>query len=170
MRISAEIYNYSTQEMYTYVFPMSEERLSAVLAKGEVMVDSCTIWSGDGVGKTLAEFNDICKKIEESGISEENLKILSQTYLIDEIVEKITGGDEPTIIDFDAETEGWMASDFYSEDDKGRVLYELGYKVFPAEVPEALIDYVDYAMAWRDAEVNMGIRCVSYNGGHYLVF
>ncbi len=167
MKIKATVYNYSTHKSKTVTFPLTNAQMDKLLSEGEVMVDSCEILELEGeVGMTVKEFNDIVNLFSEKQIKPEVLEILSRTYLLKEIVEYI---DEITIIDYDAETTDWLSSDFYSESDKGRVIYDAAYATFPVKVPEELEEYMDYAMLWRDAEINMGLRCVTVRGNNYIV-
>ncbi len=167
MKISATLYNYTAQDTVNETFPLNSEKMQGYINSGqEIMVDSvegATI--GGEVGMSLREFNEAAKAIAESGMTDEEFKILGKTYLFKEIYEKIN--DSYTIIDFYGETAGWASSDFYNEGDKGRILYDLGYASFPAEVPEELEEYMDYAMLYRDTEINLGIREVD---GRYMVF
>ncbi len=167
MKIHAEIYNYTNGETYYKSFPMSDDELDKLMKSGEVMVDACGNFNfGTDFGSSVPQFNEAIKQFEEKGIQELDLSILSKTYLFNEIVEGI---DNMLIIDFDAETESWASSDFYSDDDKGRTLYLGGYAGFPVSVPEPLEPYMDYGALWRDSEINMGLRCVTNNEGHYIV-
>lgn len=167
MRIEASIFNYTSRTVKNAVFPMADEELSKLMAEGEVMVDGCAEVRITGeFGVSLKEFNEAVKKFEEIGITEDELKILSKTYLFNEIVER---AENRLIIDFDDETSTWSSSDFYSESDKGRVLYDADIAKFPVAVPKELEEYMDFAKLWYDNEVNMGLRCVIHDGTHYIV-
>ncbi len=167
MEIKATIFNYTNHSTFNAVFPMTDEKLSELMAKGEVMVDGCAEVAITGeIGVSLKEFNEAVKKFEEIGITVDELKILSKTYLFNEIVER---AENRLIIDFDDETSTWSSSDFYSESDKGRVLYDADIAKFPVPVPKELEEYMDFAKLWRDNEVNMGLRCVIHDGTHYIV-
>lgn len=169
--MKADVYNYSNGTAFTVDFPMSEEKIAEIMKKGEVMVDDCPYvsLSGYSVGMTLTSFNNFVKLLKENNVSDEELKIYNAGgWTIDEIAEKIENGGF-SIIDFYDETASWSSSDFNSEDDRGRVLYQYGFR-FPADVPEELKDYMDYAMLWRDEEINSGIRAVMCNDSSYLVW
>lgn len=171
MKIVAETYNYTTQEAGRLIFPLTSEKIDENKYAGqEIMIDGCEYFSFLGVGKNIEEFQNFVEVINESGTSEEGLKILSKTYLPEEIYEILKDGDSFVIVDFDQETYGWSAASIISDDDKGRVLYECGYTVFPVEVPEELEDYMDYAALWRDASIGKDIRVVNVDGSGYLVW
>lgn len=167
MEIKAMLYDYTNREGLSAVFPMTDEEIEKITKNKEVMVDSAEGFNfGGSFGMNLKVFNNAVKLFNENGIDLDTIKILSQTYLFEEIIDRI---DNALIIDFGEETKTWSSSDISSESDKGRLLYTLGYASFPASVPEALEDYMDYAMLWRDAEINMGLRTVVTGDGQYIV-
>ncbi len=161
------IYNYSTGDSFEKKFPMNDREYRAVMSLGEVMVDDSDLVPIDGM-VTIAELNNFAKLVKNR-ITDKDLKVLGKTYLLNEISEGLQNNGF-TIINFDEETQSWSCSDFCSESDKGRVLYDLQYAAFPTEVPEALEEYMDYSMLYRNASINMGIREVVSDNTHYLVF
>ena len=167
-RMNADVYNYTDREMTSMCFPMTEDKINEIMGLGkEYMVDCCEFFPIDGeYGMNLREFNEAVIKLTESGAQEQDLKILSKLYLASEILEGI---DKMMIVDFDAETSNWSSADFWSESDKGRVLYEMGIASFPVPVQEELEEYMDYAALWRDAEINLGLRTISTDNGRYIV-
>ena len=165
----AELYNYTTGQSFTAHFPINEKHIKQIMSQGEVMVDNCHNLDLPELGLSLTEMNDIITLINEHDVTPEELTILNQTYLLSEITEKQEKDIEIHIIDFDEETATWASNNFCSEYDKGLLLYELGF-TFPAEVPEALKDYMNYEMLWRDCSINNSIREVTYNGRHFLIW
>lgn len=115
--------------------------------------------------------NDFLEGCRQNGISEEELAILSQTYLYDEVVQMVVDGTY-CIIDFDAETSGWYGGnggDFTRDFDKGMAVYDFGfYKPFAFEVTEEIYDWIDWESVWTNANCD-GWRTVFYERGHYLV-
>lgn len=167
MKIKAELYNYSTRNSESAIFPMTDEEIEEIMKKGEIMVDSADGLRLEGeFGMNVKEFNDIIRLFDEKEIELADIQLLSKTYLLKEIEE---GVDKILIIDFGGETAGWSSADFFSERDKGRVLYDLGVASFPVAVPEDLEEYMDYSMLWRDAEINLGLRTVVTDDGQYIV-
>lgn len=164
--IKAEIYNYSTHQMLdeVFTFPMSEDKINKTLQLGEVMVES----DERIVGFSLSEFNEMATKIEEAGLTDEDVNILEKTYLFSEIAEN---AENALIINFNEEVSalGWSNMNFINDEDKGRLLYGLGYASFPVNIPEELEDYMDYGRLWRDIEVTDGMRTVITPSGCYIV-
>ena len=157
-----DCYNYTKQEGFEATFPMTEDEIAKLNSTGEVMVEI----PGYEVGVNLTTMNEFVKMLEENGVDEKSYNILSKAYLFNEIKERLEKGESFSIIDFGAETSNWMSASFYDESDKGRLLYELELAKFPVEVPEELVEYMDYAMLWRNESINQGIREVD---GNYLV-
>ncbi len=173
MKLNAFAYNYTRQCAERLLFPLSDEKLAEIKARDEeLMVDECDHISVYCMN--IDEFQEFVNLINETGMEDLDLRILGKTYLITEIMDALKGADQWTdvynVVNFSAETASWSSSDVWSESDKGRVLYNGGWALFPAEVPEELEDYMDYAMLWRDAEINMGIRTVTVDGNYYLVW
>ena len=162
------MYDYTARNSFSAELPVSEQQLTAWEATGhEMMADSCDCIRIPGdFGVSLREFNSLAMKIQEEGITKKGLRILSETYLYQEIADMVEAGEMPQIIDFQEETSSWSSSDFYDERDKGLLLYSLGLLSFPAPVPEALKEYMDYAALYRDESINSGFREVS---GRYII-
>lgn len=165
----AVIYNYTTGTSFNAHFPMGEKRIKQIMSQGEVMVDECQNLSLPELGMNIKEFNRLINLFNENDITKEQISILSETYLLNEITEFVENETDIHIIDFDEATKSWSSSDFWSEYDKGLVLYNEGFS-FPTEVPAALVDYMDYALLWRDCSINNSIREVSKDNHHYLIW
>ena len=159
-----EIYNYTNRQAFLQEFPTTDERVAQICNMGECMVET-----GDEE-LNVEYFNKMMRAVEEAGYDEKTYDILCRTYLTAEVFEKIESEYPFTIVDFGEETKEWMSSNFTSENDKGLLLYEMGLISFPVEVPEELKPYMDYAALYRDAEINMGIRCVTTKDSNYLVW
>ena len=170
MVVNTEIYDYTHRMSVNMIFPKTDEEIEKLMnAHSEITVQGFEGISLDGdFGMNVREFNDLIRLFTEEDIDLETVRILSRTYLIAEIAEAVKNG-VITIIDFDDATSGWSSASIWDDSDKGRVLYDEGIASFPAEVPEALEPYMDYAMLWRDSEVNMNLRVVSTDKGNYIV-
>ncbi len=166
--VHATMYDYTRGESFGFIFPNTDEEIDKIMNTGrEIMVDDADcINITSEFGENVREFNKKVKELFDKGIQAEDLKILSHTYLFNEIMDGI---DNALIINFDEETKSWSTSDFYNDSDKGRVLFDNEIASFPVKVPEELEPYMDYGMLYRDAEVNMDLREVTVDGNHYIV-
>lgn len=113
----------------------------------------------------LNTFLDNCR---ENGVDEDILSILTKAnYTFEEIVESIKN-DTFVIIDFTETTKNWMTPDIHNDSDKGLCMQEKGHVVFPFEYDESILDYIDWAKVWRDAECS-GWRTARHDFHDYLV-
>ena len=114
----------------------------------------------------------VIQAAKEAELTDENLRTLSATYFFDEIVQFAESGFENIqILDFDAITDSWNNGNgvFASDENLGRVLYdEIGFNGYGCEIPEELLDYIDFSQNWHTAEAD-GYRHVQTNNGDFIV-
>jgi len=115
---------------------------------------------------------EVLRAAKEADLTEENLKVLSKTYLFSEIVEFAKYGFEDIeILDFDAITNNWNNGHGVcaTEDNLGRVMYEeIGFNGFGCEIPEQLVDHIDFSANWHTAESD-GYRHVRVKCRDFIV-
>lgn len=142
---------------HTIKLPTNKEKLKNMLGNDEwIIVDS-------PVGNELTsimQLNDLLMVH-----TEETVKILSKSYLLNEIME-----NEFIIINFDDETKEYNSGNGVFADDwwKGYVLHNLGYEHFPFEYKEEMEDYLKFEQLWYEAESEWW-REIRYNGDTYLI-
>lgn len=143
----------------TIILPMDEELLLSILRNDEwIIIDSPV-----GTELTNIKFlNKICAKINEK-----DLMILSEAFLLNEIVEKI---NDYIIVDFTIETEKWNNGNGVDSSDwwKGYVLYYLGYEELPFKYTKEMEGYIKFEQLWYTAE-SKNWACVKYDSHTYLI-
>lgn len=152
----------------TLILPMEKIDLKPHLQDNHeyIIIDTdCTL--NPGQYDSITELNDFLIECLENSISEDDLYILSRCCLYHEVMEMVRE-ESYTIVDFESETENWSYSDFTSESDKGRVLYDCGYYQMPFEVTTEMEDWIDWSIAWRNASCS-GWREVRVGDNEYLV-
>ena len=115
----------------------------------------------------IKELNDFLLECKKNDISDETLKILSASYLFEEVIYKIKKEDF-TIVDFDFVTAMWFSPNINSDREKGLVLFEEGYMQLPFEFTREMEDWIRWENLWDQAE-SEGWRVVKLNGYNYLV-
>lgn len=142
---------------HTITLPMDEEKLRNMLGNDEwIIIDSPV---GD-------EFTSILQLNAILDIhSEETIRILSRSYLLNEIMES-----DFIIINFDEETKEYNNGNGVCADDwwKGYILHDFGYERFPFEYKPEMENYLKFEQLWYTAE-SEGWCDVRYNGNTYLV-
>ena len=143
--------------------PMKEERLRSLLGDDEwIIVDS-------PVGEemtSIVKLNELLTEIEE-----DDLMVLSQAYLLDEIIDCVENEREFSIINFNEEVACYkcgIGGIYPDEEWKGRVMFETGYVGFPFEYTSEMEDYINWDTLWTEAECD-GWREVEYKSEIYLV-
>lgn len=142
------------------ILPMDEGKLTEFLGNDEwIIIDS-------PVGEELTDIRKLNEVINDYG--EDNLKILSSTYLFSELEWKTI--DDFMIVDFDAATSGWGCGYGVPCDDywRGFVLFKEGYVNLPFDYTEDMEDWIQWENLWTQAETE-GWRHVGFNGNDYLV-
>lgn len=145
---------------HVITLPMDEEKLRNMLANDEwIIIDT-------PVGDEFTNIEKLNALLNE--IDEDNLRILTKAFLLNEIME--SGFDNFSIVDFDAETSQYNGGNgvIAVEEWYGRVLYDLGYINFPFAYTEDMEDYVKWEQLWYTAN-SEGWCNVRYNENTYLV-
>ena len=145
---------------HTITLPMDEEKLRNMLGNDEwIIVDA-------PVGDEFTNIEKLNALLNET--DEDNLRILTKAFLLNEIME--SGFDNFSIVDFDAETSQYNGGNGVIVDAEwyGRVLHDLGYINFPFAYTEDMEDYVKWEQLWYTAN-SEGWCNVRYNGNIYLV-
>lgn len=145
---------------HTIELPMDEEELRNMLGNDEwIIVDS-------PVGEELTNIERLNTLLNE--INEDDLRILTKVFLLNEIIE--SGLDNFSIVNFDAETSQYNGGNGVFADGEwyGRVLHNLGYINFPFTYTEDMEDYVKWEQLWYVAH-SEGWCDVRHNGNIYLV-
>lgn len=117
---------------------------------------------------SLEKYNEILQSADQF-YTEDELAVLSKTYLLSEMEEIIEAGSVQ-IYDFTAETQTMNEGNGASGDDEeiGRFLYEKGVNFLPLPVPDKLMDYISWEQNWYAAET-AGIRTVRKDGHLYIL-
>jgi len=157
------------------ILPVHEDTLQNELKDGEyIIIDYDVKVLSPGQYDSIDELNNFLLECKEDGIEEETIGILSRVLLYHEVMEHIRNGNY-TIVDFDAETSGWncgSGGNFWNDDEKGRVLHDLGYCCFNWErefpIVEEMEDDIAWENLWTDASCS-GWHEVRFNDGCYLV-
>lgn len=157
-----EYYNLTKRECGEVSLPMDNEKFAKMFGEDEVFIET-------GVGGehfvTPVRINEVLSKTGDTAFS-----ILIESFLLSEVEEMVENCSLPTIINFNEETKDWLSSSFLSEDDKGRLLYELGFAVLPVkDIPSELIDYIAWDKIYRDMICNSLIREVSIGRDNYIL-
>lgn len=143
--------------------PMKEERLRSLLGDDEwIIVDSPV----RGEMTSIVKLNELLAEIEE-----DDLMVLSQAYLLDEIIDCVENEREFSIINFNEEVACYKCGigGIYPDDEwKGRIMFESGYVRFPFEYTPEMEDYINWDRLWTEAECD-GWREVEYRSETYLV-
>ena len=140
---------------HTITLPMDEEKLRNMLGNDEwIIVDA-------PVGDEFTNIEKLNALLNET--DEDNLRILTKAFLLNEIME--SGFDNFSIVDFDAETSQYNGGNGVIVDEEwyGRVLHDLGYINFPFAYTEDMEDYVKWEQLWYTAN-SEGWCNVRYNG------
>lgn len=158
-----------TYEDITLVLPKENEELDKIINNGHeyIIVDSIDGILYPGTYSSIKKLNHFLIECKENDVDEETLRILSQRYFYDEVIEKVTEGNY-TIIDFDFVTAFWLCSDINDDRDKGLVLYEEGYARLPFEIDDSMQDWIRWENLWNEAECD-GWDVVKINNHGYLV-
>lgn len=143
--------------------PMKEERLRSLLGDDEwIIVDSPV----GGEMTSIVKLNELLTEIEE-----DDLMVLSQAYLLDEIIDCVENEREFSIINFNEEVACYkcgIGGIYPDEEWKGRIMFESGYVRFPFEYTPEMEDYINWGGLWTEAECD-GWREVEYRSETYLV-
>lgn len=143
--------------------PMKEERLRSLLGDDEwIIVDSPV----GGETTSIVKLNELLTEIEE-----DDLMVLSQAYLLDEIIDCVENEREFSIINFNEEVACYkcgIGGIYPDEEWKGRIMFESGYVRFPFEYTPEMEDYINWDRLWTEAEYD-GWREVEYRSETYLV-
>lgn len=143
--------------------PMKEERLRSLLGDDEwIIVDSPV----GGEMTSIVKLNELLTEIEE-----DDLMVLSQAYLLDEIIDCVENEREFSIINFNEEVACYkcgIGGIYPDEEWKGRIMFESGYVRFPFEYTPEMEDYINWDRLWTEAECD-GWREVEYRSETYLV-
>lgn len=143
--------------------PMKEEKLRSLLGDDEWIIAD----SSEGEEMTsIVKLNEILTEIEE-----DDLLVLSQTYLLDEIIDCVENKREYSIINFNEEADYYnreISGIYPNEEWKGRIMFERGEARFPFRYTPEMDDYINWGKLWTDAERD-GWREVKYKSETYLV-
>lgn len=145
---------------HVITLPMDEEKLRNMLGNDEwIIIDA-------PVGDEFTNIEKLNALLNET--DEDNLRILTKAFLLNEIME--SGFNNFSIVDFDAETSQYNGGNGVIAVDEwyGRVLHDLGYINFPFTYTEDMEDYVKWEQLWYTAN-SEGWCNVRYNGNTYLV-
>lgn len=147
---------------YTINLPMNENEMSKFLGNDEwIIVDA-------PVGEeftNIAELNALLNEMDE-----EELLILSQSYLISEIIEAHEEEISFTILNFNETTSKYQGGNGVPDTDewKGYVLFHEGYAELPFTYQKEMEDYIRWEAVWTTANCNRW-REVRYNDTTYLI-
>lgn len=151
--------------------PMDERKLNEVICRDDeyIVIDS-EILDVDQYA-SIHGLNSFLFDCKENGISLDDLEVLSKVLLYHEVIETVDN-QSYCIIDFDAETSGWLngyGGDITNDFEKGMCLYDSGlYNPFNFKMSDAIHCWIDWEAVWRNANTE-GWQAVSINGHGYLV-
>lgn len=143
--------------------PMSEEKLRSMLGDDEWIIMDSPV---GGEMTSIVKLNELLTEIEE-----DDLMVLSQAYLLDEIIDCVENEREFLIINFNEEVACYkcgIGGIYPDEEWKGRIMFESGYVRFPFEYTPEMEDYINWDRLWTEAECD-GWREVEYRSETYLV-
>lgn len=115
----------------------------------------------------IRELDNFLKENPE--VELDTILILQKAFLWSEITEAIEN-ESFSIINFTNETSDWYKGSgaILTEENLGRVMYELGFNELPCEVPEELVDYINWEANWTSLQCS-GWGTVDHNGETYIV-
>lgn len=119
--------------------------------------------------ENIFALNEFMETLEDCGLDENGLKVIfAVADTKEDAINAISNGNY-TIIDVDAVINGW-ATCFVDDDILGRVLNEEGYNnLFKSQIPEEMLDYMDWANIYNCLAINDGWQRVTINNNDYLV-
>ena len=141
--------NLTKNKELTLVIPMPSEKLDSILGADEfIILDSDKLGNYIGELANIKEINNIMNDIDDLDTFE---LLCTALYDIKEAYKVYINGDY-SIIDFDSETSVYDNTwNFFSENDKGRLLYELGFKALPFEIDDDYLDWIDFTGLYNEA-------------------
>ena len=151
--------------------PTESENLRKSLREGHeyIIIDHDGILR-PGELSDINELNDFLIYCKENDIDDNTLRILSVTYLYEEVLECVKR-DSYTIVDFTSETAEWfcgVGGDYSDNEHLGLCLFSAGYGNLPFPYTEEMEDYIKWEYVWTDAQCT-GWRRVIVENKCYLV-
>jgi len=168
--------NITKDKEFEVYLPQSEEGMEKYFSSSDeyIILDSDGALDPDEFS-SIKELNHFLLECQEKEIDEETLRVLSRTYLYNEVLEKVKK-DSYIIVNFDAETAGWnngSGGNFWDDDDKGLLLHELGLCRFDWEKENPITEAMEDDICWENLWINAncsGWNAVRVGDGYYLVY